>query len=553
MHLTPGLLTLVLPERMGSPARSRDRRASRLGRSTSVDPRPEGPGEASALRVYLAAVLGGTVSASAWLVPGTGISAALGWVAALLLVYTVRARRAYLPAFGAGVVGHLIGFYWVAGTVSAFGGFSLLVSTLIFTLFVALGALLFLVFALVHHQLPAAFDALALRSATAVVMAELLTIRLFPWHFGHTQIAFTPFVQIAGIGGAMAVSFLMFWLAEVGVRIVVFREWRRTFLVPVLLFALAIGYGVAMMRTFTSLPGRPQEVIVVQGNASLAEKRDIDSARKNLDRIHELSRQAAHPGSLVIWPEGAVPAYIPAGIGKVGRPPVLPWIGGDTALLVGSYSFLPDRRRYNAAFAVYPDGTIPWPYFKQILIPFGESIPLSSYLPWLKGLNSKAGVFSAGTETQVFSYPMRRPDGKVSTLKVAPLICYEDTVPALARKASRKGAELLVNITSDSWFGRTLAPHQHHLIAAFRAIENRRFLIRATNTGLSGVVDPLGRTIASIPPFAEGTATAQVTPLTYHSAYTNGIGDRPWWTLLVVSLVSTVRAKRTERVRVSRA
>jgi apolipoprotein N-acyltransferase len=148
---------------------------------------------------------------------------------------------------------------------------------------------------------------------------------------------------------------------------------------------------------------------------------------------------------------------------------------------------------------------------------------------------------------------MRRPDGKVSTLKVAPLICYEDTVPALARKASRKGAELLVNITSDSWFGRTLAPHQHHLIAAFRAIENRRFLIRATNTGLSGVVDPLGRTIASIPPFAEGTATAQVTPLTYHSAYTNGIGDRPWWTLLVVSLVSTVRAKRTERVRVSRA
>ena len=553
MHRAPGRLALVPPGRTDSSARSRDRRASRPRRSASVGPRSKGAGEAPALRVYLAAVLGGAVSASAWLVPGTGFGAVLGWIAALLLVYTVRARRAHLPAYGAGLVGHLIGFYWVAGTVSVFGGFGPLASALIFGLFVALGALLFLVFALVHHQLPAAFDALALRSATAVVMAELLTIRLFPWHFGHTQIAFTPFVQIAGIGGAMAVSFLMFWLAEVIVRIVVFRERRRTFLVPVLLFALAIGYGVAMMGTFTAPQGLPQEVVVVQGNASLAEKRDLDSARKNLARLYELSCQAARPGSLVVWPEGSVPAYIPAAIGQVGRPPVLPWIGDGTALLVGSYSFLPDHRRYNAAFAVYPDGTIPWPYFKQILIPFGESMPLSSYLPWLKGLNAKAGVFSAGTETRIFSYPMRRPDGTGSTLKVSPLICYEDTVPALAREASQKGAELLINITSDSWFGRTLAPHQHHLIAAFRAIENRRFLIRATNTGLSGIVDPLGRTIVSIPPFAEGTATARVTPLTYRSAYTNWIGDRPWWALLVVGFVATVHEKGMRRVRLSRA
>src|SRR4051794_22199623 len=381
MHLAPGLLALVLPGRTDSPARSRDRRASQPRRSASMGPKSRGAGEAPALRVYLAAVLGGAVSASAWLVPGTGFGAVLGWIAALPLVYPVRARRAYLPAYGAGLVGHLIGFYWVAGTVSVFGGFGPLASALIFALFVALGALLFLVFALVHHHLPAAFDALALRSATAVVMAELLTIRLFPWHFGHTQIAFTPLVQIAGIGGAMAVSFLMFWLAEVGVRIV-FRERRWTFLVPVFLFALAIGYGIAMMGTFAAPRGHPQEVVLVQGNASLAEKRDVDSARKNLARIYELSRQAAHPGSLVVWPEGSVPDYIPADIGQVGRPPVLPWIGNETALLAGAYSFLPDRRRYNAAFAVYPDGRMPRPYFKQILIPFGESMPLSSYLPW---------------------------------------------------------------------------------------------------------------------------------------------------------------------------
>jgi apolipoprotein N-acyltransferase len=504
------------------------------------------------LRVWLVAVVGGAVNASAWLVPETALSAALGWIAAVMLVYMLRARRAYLPAYGAGVVGHIIGFYWVFSTVSAFGGFGPLASALIFALYVASGALLFLILALVHHQLPSAFDALALRSATGVVIAELVTVRLFPWHFGHTQIAFTPFVQIAGLGGAMAVSFLMFWLAEVIVRVVVFRERRRTFLMPVLLFALAIGYGVAMMATFTAPGGLKQEVILVQGNASLAEKRDIDSAQKNVARIYELSCQAARPGSLVVWPEASIPAYIPADVGHVGSPPVLPLLGNGAALLVGSYSFLPDQRRYNAAFAVYPDGTIPWPYFKQILIPFGEYMPLASCFPWLKGLNAKAGTFGAGDESRVFSYPMQRSDGTASTLKVSPLICYEDVLPSLAREASRQGAELLVNITSDSWFGRTLAPHQHHLIAAFRAIENRRFLIRATNTGLSGVVDPLGRTIVSIPPFAEGTATAQVTPLTYRSAYTNWIGDRPWWALLMVSLFATGHAKEMRSARLSR-
>ena len=176
------------------------------------------------------------------------------------------------------------------------------------------------------------------------------------------------------------------------------------------------------------------------------------------------------------------------------------------------------------------------PYFKQILIPFGEYMPLASCFPGLKELNAKAGVFSAGTEAEVFAYPMHRPDGTAYTLKVSPLICYEDTVPSLARESARKGAELLVNITSDTWFGRTLAPHQHHLIAAFRAIENRRFLIRATNTGLSAVVDPLGRTIARIPPFSEGTATATSQALELSKPLYHWVGDRPWWALLAVSV-----------------
>jgi apolipoprotein N-acyltransferase len=304
-----------------------------------------------------------------------------------------------------------------------------------------------------------------------------------------------------------------------------------------------------MIGTFTAPSGPTQEVILVQGNAALAEKRDLGAARRNLARLYALSQKAAHAGALIVWPEGSIPAYIPADAGSVRDEPALPWIGDGSALLVGAYSYRGTGARYNAAFAVYPDGRVPPPYCKRILIPFGEYMPLASFFPWLKGLNARAGVFTAGTEAKVFHYPMRRDDAPAYILKASPLICYEDTVPALAREATRRGAELLVNLTSDAWFGRTLAPHQHHLIAAFRAIENRRFLVRATTTGLSAVVDPLGRTIARIPPFSEGTAAVRVALLNAPSAYTTWVGERPWWLLLVVSLGVIVERRRREMVR----
>jgi len=480
-------------------------------------------------------ILGVVVLGTAWLLPGTAWSAGLGWTAAPLMAYALCSGRGYRAAYCAGVIGHIIGFHWVYRTVAVFGGFGPAAASLVFALFVGLGALQFLAIAAIAHHLGRVFDALALRSATAVVLAELLTPRLFPWHFGHTQIAFTPFAQVAAVGGTMAVSFLMFWLAEAVIRVVVFRERRLNFLIPVAMFGLSIVYGLAMMVRYGPPRGQQQEVVVAQGHIANAERRDLQLARQYLGRIFELSRRAAHPGSLVIWPEGAIPAYLPAAIGTVGDPPVLPWTGDGSAYLVGAYSFLPNEEKFNTAFAVYPDGEVPLPYFKRVLIPFGEYMPMASYIPWLKALNARAGAFGSGTETKVFAYPMRRPDGSQYTLNVSPLICYEDTVPSLSREAARKGAELLVNLTSDAWFGRSLAPHQHHVIAAFRAIENRRFLVRSTTTGLSAVVDPLGRTVARIAPFSEGTITATVSLLADATPYTTWVGDRPWWALLATA------------------
>ncbi len=505
----------------------------RRRRLITTEPRPGGMGT-SVRTGWLAWVVGLAVFGIAWLIPETGSGAVLGWTGALFLVYALRSGAGYLAAYCAGLFGHVIGFHWLYRTIVVFGGAGLVHGAHLLPLRCG-RALAFPAIAVIDRCLDRRLDILALRSATAVVLVELLMPRLFPWHLGYTQIAFTPFVQIAGIGGAMAVSFVMFWLAEVVVRVVVFRERRWAFLVPVAVFGLSMSYGWVIMDRYARPRGEQQPVVIAQGHLAHPERRDLEEARQYLTRLFELSREAAGPGSLIVWPEGAVPAYIPASIGVVGDPPVLPWVGDGSGYLVGGYSFLPGEKKFNTAFAVYPDGEVPFPYFKQILIPFGEYMPLASYIPWLKTLNSKAAVFSAGTATRVFDYPMHRADGSAYTLRVAPLICYEDTVRAPARKATRQGAELLVNLSSDVWFGRSLAPQQHHLIAAFRAIENRRFLIRSTTTGYSAIVDPLGRTIARIPPFCEGTITAKVSLLAEMSPYTAWVGDWPWWALLAAT------------------
>jgi apolipoprotein N-acyltransferase len=494
---------------------------------------------------YATALAGGIACALAWLVTETVAGALLAWISAGLLVVTFRRRRAYRAAYCCGLVVHAVAFYWVFGTVARFGGLGPVVASVAFALFVITGALQFLLFAWIHHNLGPRLDTFALRAPISAVLSEFLMIRIFHWHYGHTQVAFPRFAQIAGIGGALLLTFIMFWNAEAAVRLVAFRERRRAFLLPAVALLISLAYGQLMMHTFSSASGQTQalEVVLVQGDPDLAMRLDADAAWENLARVFELSRRAARPHSLIVWPESSIPSYIPADLGSARRDRSLPWLGDGSAFLVGGYSFRSETERFNTAFAVYPDGTVPAPYFKQILIPFGEYMPGSSVFQWLNRLNPNASVLTAGSEATVFAYPMRRPDGAEYMLKVAPLICYEDTVSDLARTATLRGAELLVNLTYDNWFGRSAAPFQHHQIATFRAIENRRYIVRATSTGYTAVVDPLGQTIAHLPPFAEGRMNVRVVPQTYQSTYTAYVGDLPWWGLTAVALALVVHRR----------
>jgi apolipoprotein N-acyltransferase len=151
------------------------------------------------------------------------------------------------------------------------------------------------------------------------------------------------------------------------------------------------------------------------------------------------------------------------------------------------------------------------------LMPFGEYTPLSSVIPFLKDINATAGQFTAGDAPKVLSFPL----SSGVEVKVAPLICYEDIIPSLASEAVQKGAEVLINQTNDAWFGDTVAPYQHHLIASFRAIETRRYLLRSTNTGLTAVVDPIGRTVVSLAPYSEGVLPMDISLSSYRTVFSH--------------------------------
>jgi apolipoprotein N-acyltransferase len=157
---------------------------------------------------------------------------------------------------------------------------------------------------------------------------------------------------------------------------------------------------------------------------------------------------------------------------------------------------------FNSAFLRRADGSIGGRYDKIVLMPFGEFIPFASLFPWLKDLSPNTGDFQAG------GGPVVLPVSE--TARVGALICYEDLLAGHVRRTVASGANLLVAITNDAWFGESAALHEHDTLALWRAVENRRYLVRTTNTGLSTVTDPLGRSIARLPTQTATAALARV-------------------------------------------
>ncbi|MFH1238686.1 MAG: apolipoprotein N-acyltransferase, partial [bacterium] len=202
-----------------------------------------------------------------------------------------------------------------------------------------------------------------------------------------------------------------------------------------------------------------------------------------LDKYAYLSRAAAREGAgIIVWPETAVPGYLRYQMGLLFRVKNVARVN-KVWLIIGSPDYQ-DEKYYNSVFLISPDGEIAGQYSKMHLVLFGEKIPLRKTLAMFFKIFDELGDYTPGEKISL----LETPAGKVGAE-----ICFESVFPDLFRRFVKNGADLMVNVTEDGWYGRTSAPGQHFSVNIFRAVENRVSVVRAANTGISGFIDPYGR------------------------------------------------------------
>ena len=465
------------------------------------------------------------------------------WVALVPFFWLVGRSKSMGQAFFLGwLMGwmtNLIGFYWLAHTISVFGEFPYLVGLVIFLIFAALEASQFAVFAVLARRFGS--GPLFVIPALFWVALEFWFPHLFPWYLASSQTQFLPLVQSGDIFGPYGTSLLLLWLNRILYRLLCpAAEKSRGVVFPAAIFGFlviaAVIYGQIRISSLMAAMARAPEVngAAIQGNIDIMLKWDPTKWRRNLSSYQELTK-AAKGASLVIWPETAVEPWIPDDIRKLPSELQSALPQGVAFFIFGARSFLGqpggnDFKAFNSAFLADGHGRILGRYHKQVLMAFGEYIPFSAILSKIPGVPNFGDGFSGGDGPHTLDLS--------DSVRIALLICYEDLIPPLARAFVSQGrANLLVNLTNDAWYGDTVAPWQHLRLAEWRAIETRRYLVRATNTGVTAVIDPRGVPVGVLPIFSPGVLSAKAKILDGETLYVR-FGD--WFAWLITFMAAAV-------------
>jgi apolipoprotein N-acyltransferase len=464
----------------------------------------------------------------------------LAWIAFVPLFWPVTKakslRQAAFYGWVMGFVAHLIGFHWLVYTISAFGEFPYAVSVVVFIFYAALQAIQMAIFALLVRTV--GFGPLQIFPAVFWIPLEFLFPLLFPWHVANSQVLFPRFIQSADLVGPYGASFIILWVnGAVYKAVFATNEKPSAKWLPIaysgLSMIVSVVYGFQRLESVAEemAAARKLSVAAVQGNVDIDLKWNPIRAKSNLEKHIKLTN-ALDATSLVIWPESAIEEWVPEGLQQLPMEYLPTFKSERTFFAFGAKSFLgkpgaPGFKAFNTAFFTDAQGRILTRYHKQVLLAFGEYLPFSRLLSSLP-MMPFADSFTPGPGPLVFHLPRG--------VRIAPLICYEDLMPDLSRKfVSETRANLLVNLTNDAWYGKSVGPWQHLRLAQSRAIETRRSLLRVTNTGVTSLINAKGELVKSLPLFSDAVMQTEVDILNGETYYVR-LGDWFAWGMTAISI-----------------
>lgn len=491
----------------------------------------------------------------------------LGWLAwaalapLVLSIRLVRPKAGFFLGFSFGMVHNLGLVYWVVFTMHMYGNIPIYQAVGLLALLSGYLSLYPGVFAAALTWLRPGPGRMIFLAPALWVGLELIRNRLFtgfPWELlGYSQYEHLRLIQMTDIFGTYGLSGLIVFcncVLAMGILSWLELPWQdripgrktinRAVVFLVVVLAGTLTYGHLRMRHIDRAAASADKirVAVIQGNIDQARKWDPRFQVLTIVKYRRLSlKSPAKDADLIIWPETATPFYFMDN--PVLTDMVLEGIKATRAhFIIGSPSYSENKGQliyHNSAYLVSPQGKPQGKYDKVHLVPFGEYVPMKPFLPFIDKLVAQVGDFKPGRQGHTLAWAGHR---------VGLLICYESIFPELARATVRNGANLLVNITNDAWFGRTSAAFQHFSMAVFRAVENRRCLARAANTGISGFIDANGRILHTTVLFKEAVAARPVSLLKIRSFYSRW-GDWPLWILTIgLTVLAIHQVDRTPKM-----
>jgi len=493
----------------------------------------------------------------AWLAPGLLIAGLDG------LSPRLAARHAYLAA----LAGHGLILHWIFVVTVIYGHAPAAVGVLAplgLCLYVALFTAAFAaaLAAVRRRGIGGAWTAAALWTATDHARSFLLTG--FPWAtLGYAQHQNTALLGLAPWTGVYGLSFASVLGGASVAELVLARRHGRAWPRAALAGLAAVG-GLHLVGAVSPDPspgaGAPVvRVAALQGNIDQGAKWSREWADRTLDLYEDLARRAAARGArVIVWPETAAPGALAADPRMRERIEAIA-VETDAAQVVGSVGIERDERSggyhyYDSAFLLSSDGAIETRYDKSHLVPFGEYVPLRDLLGRFVSAVAR-GIASADVTAGAGPVALDLPGilvpgghGSPAFVKAGVPICYELLFPDLVRRFVNDGAQILLAITNDAWYGRTGAPYQFLAITALRSAETGAWTVRAANTGVSAVIDGRGRVrqqtriferdllVADVPLLSDGAAPSDRTFYTRH-------GDVFAWTCWLATALQLIRAR----------